>query len=491
MNDEMLSLKPESVFRFFNEITKIPRPSKKEGKMSEWLEKTGLAMGLETRRDKIGNVYMYKPATPGKENVTPVIFQGHMDMVCEKNGDVDFDFEKDAIQPYVDGEWLKAKGTTLGADDGIGIAMALAIMEDKTLEHGPLECLFTVDEETGLTGAKMLEPGILKGKMLINLDSEDEGQFFIGCAGGKDTTATLECEYDNIDDLAKEQEGGYEFCRITVNGLIGGHSGDDINKGRGNAVKLLTRVLWNAYCDYDIRIADIQAGNLHNAIAREGHAIVAVPTHNREALAAYVNRMDATYKNEFHKTDSGVSVFIAPADKCEKVLEETFQIDVLNALLVCPHGMQAMSQDIPGFVETSTNLASVKKKGDKIVVSTSQRSSVETKKQAVADRVSTAFWMIGADVVSGDGYPGWNPNPDSEVLRLLVDAYHNLFHKEPEVLAIHAGLECGLIAEKYPDLDMVSIGPTMRGVHSPDEKLEIKTVQMCWDLLIEFFRLLK
>ena len=488
MNEEMLNLKPAKVFYYFNEITKIPRPSKKETLISEWLEKTGIALGLPTKRDKAGNVLISKPATPGKENVTPVIFQSHMDMVCEKNNDTQFDFEKDPIQTYVDGEWLKAKGTTLGADDGIGMAIALAILDDKELEHGPIECLFTVDEETGLSGAKALEAGFMTGKMLINLDSEDEGQCFIGCAGGKDTVATLECDYEKV----KELEGGdYRFYKITVKGLQGGHSGDDINKGRGNAVKLLARVLWNAYCDYGTRIADINAGNLRNAIAREGYAVVAVPADKASELEAYIKEMDATYKNEFHTTDAGVTVTMETAQPTDKVLEETFQIDVVNALLVCPHGVQAMSQDIPGFVETSTNLASVKMADDKIVITTSQRSSVESRKQAVVDKVSTAFWMVGADVVSGDGYPGWNPNPDSQVLHVLVDAYKNLFHKDPQVLAIHAGLECGLFSEKYPDLDMVSIGPTLRGVHSPDEKLEIKTVQMCWDLLVEFFRLLK
>lgn len=487
MNEEMLNLKPAKVFYYFNEITKIPRPSKKEEKISEWLEKTGKALGLATKRDKVGNVLISKPATPGKENVTPVIFQAHMDMVCEKNNDTNFDFEKDAIQTYVDGEWLKAKGTTLGADDGIGVAMALAILDDDELQHGPIECLFTIDEETGLTGASALEPGFMTGKMLINLDSEDEGQFFIGCAGGIDTVATLDCEYEAVKDLEDE----YIFYKVTVKGLQGGHSGDDINKGRGNAVKLLTRVLWNSYCDYGMRVADIKAGNLRNAIAREGFAIVAVPAENAESMEAYIKEMDATYKDEFHTTDAGVTVTIEPAEKVEKVLDESLQIDLLNALLVCPHGVEAMSQDIPGFVETSTNLASVKMAEDKITITTSQRSSVESKKQAIADKVATTFWMIGADPVSGDGYPGWNPNPDSQVLKVLVDAYKNLFSKDPQVLAIHAGLECGLFSEKYPELDMVSIGPTLRGVHSPDEKLEIKTVQMCWDLLIEFFRLLK
>ena len=480
----MLRLKPEKVFHYFNEITKIPRPSKKEERMSLWLEETGKKLGLPTKRDKIGNVLISKPATPGKENVTPVVLQAHMDMVCEKNNDKAFDFEKDAIETYIDGEWLKAKGTTLGADDGIGIALALAVLDDDTLEHGPVECLFTVDEETGLTGAKNIEAGFMKGKMLLNLDSEDEGQIFIGCAGGKDTVATLECIYEDLDEEC-------DFFKVEVKGLLGGHSGDDINKGRGNAVKLLARILWNAYSDFNLRIADIQAGNLRNAIAREGFAVVAVPKEFTDDLKKYVSLMEKTYREEFHTTDPNVTVTMESAPAAGKVFEENFQIDVLNAIVVCPHGVVSMSQDIKDFVETSTNLASVKVEGDNIVFTTSQRSSVESKKQAIVDKVSATFWMVGADVVNTDGYPGWNPNPNSEALKLLVQAYNNVFHKDPLVLAIHAGLECGLFSEKYPDMDMVSFGPTLRGVHSPDEKLEIKTVQMCWDLIAEFFRLLK
>lgn len=480
----MLRLKPEKVFYYFNEITKIPRPSKKEERMSLWLEETGKKLGLPTKRDKIGNVLISKPATPGKENVTPVVLQAHMDMVCEKNNDKVFDFEKDAIETYIDGEWLKAKGTTLGADDGIGIALALAVLDDDTLEHGPVECLFTIDEETGLTGAKNIEAGFMKGKILLNLDSEDEGQIFIGCAGGKDTVATLECIYEDLDEEC-------DFFKVEVKGLLGGHSGDDINKGRGNAVKLLARILWNAYSDFNLRIADIQAGNLRNAIAREGFAVVAVPKEFTDDLKKYVSLMEKTYREEFHTTDPNVTVTMESAPAAGKVFEENFQIDVLNALVVCPHGVVSMSQDIKDFVETSTNLASVKVEGDNIVFTTSQRSSVESKKQAIVDKVSATFWMVGADVVNTDGYPGWNPNPNSEALKLLVQAYNNVFHKDPLVLAIHAGLECGLFSEKYPDMDMVSFGPTLRGVHSPDEKLEIKTVQMCWDLIAEFFRLLK
>lgn len=482
----MANLEPKIVFDFFEEICKVPRPSKKEARISDWLIETGRKLGLETKRDKVGNVLISKPATPGKENVTPIIFQSHMDMVCEKNNDTVFDFEKDAIQTYIDGEWMKAKGTTLGADDGIGMAMALAILASKDIEHGPVECLFTVDEETGLTGAFALEPGFMKGKMLLNLDSEDEGQFFIGCAGGKDTVANFDCEWD--EEINKNSVA----YQVMVKGLQGGHSGDDINKGRGNAVKLLNRILWNSYQEYGLRIADIKAGNLRNAIAREGQATVVLPKNYAKDFEQYLKTMNETYKNEYLVTDPDVEVCFENVSLPTKVLDELLQVDLMNCLYACPHGVLAMSQNIKDFVETSTNLASVKIENEKIVVTTSQRSSVESKKQDAVDWVTATFCGTGAnDVQSSDGYPGWTPNPDSEVLKVLVQAYKNLFNKEPQVLAIHAGLECGLFSEKYPGLDMVSYGPTLRGVHSPDEKLEIKTVKMCWDLTVEFMKILK
>ena len=388
------------------------------------------------------------------------------------------------LHPYVDGEWLRAKGTTLGADDGIGMAIALAILEDKTIEHGPIECLFTVDEETGLTGAFALKSGFMKGKMLLNLDSEDEGEFFIGCAGGKDTVATLDCEYEAVP------KGSVAYT-LTVNGLQGGHSGDDINKGRGNAVKLLNRILWNSYQEYDMRIADICAGNLRNAIAREGMAVVTLPKANAKKFEQYVAQCDKTFKNEYSTTDPGVAASCKPCELPKQVIDEMLQIDIMNALYVCPHGVVAMSQDIKDFVETSSNLASIKIADGKVIITTSQRSSVESRKQAIVDRVSATFYMIGADVENSDGYPGWTPNPNSKVLKVLETAYKNVFGKAPVVKAIHAGLECGLFSEKYPDLDMVSYGPTLRGVHSPDEKLLINTVKMCWDLTVEFLKIVK
>ena len=484
--NNILNLNPKRVFYYFNEICKIPHPSKKEEKIVAWLLETGNALGLDTQRDKIGNVLISKPATKGKEQVTPVIFQSHVDMVCEKNNDTPFDFDKDAIQPYIDGEWLKAKGTTLGADDGIGVAIQLALLEAKDIEHGPIECLFTVDEETGLTGAFNLGSGFMKGKMLLNLDSEDEGEFFIGCAGGKDTQAILEIEWE------EKLPENFMAYNIYVKGLKGGHSGDDINKGLGNAVKLLNRILWNGYQHYDLFIADMNAGNLRNAIAREGSAHVIIPKENQKAFENYLKEMDKTYKEELRITDPGITVTFEEAKMPKKILNELLQIDLMNALYVCPHGVLAMSQDIPNFVETSTNLASVKFNDGKIIIATSQRSSLESKKQDAVDMVSASFYTIGADEVkSGDGYPGWAPNPNSEVVKVLSQAYRNLFKKEPEVKAIHAGLECGLFSEKYPGLDMVSYGPTLRGVHSPDEKLKIDTVQQVWDLTVEFLKILK
>lgn len=482
MND-ITSLQPASVWKFFHEITQIPRPSKKEGKMIDYLMETGRKLGLETMKDEAGNVLIRKPATPGKEQVTPIIFQAHMDMVCEKNSDVDFNFETDAIRTRIDGEWLKAEGTTLGADDGIGVAMALAILESKDIAHGPIECLFTVDEETGLTGAYALQKDFLRGKMLLNLDSEDEGQFFIGCAGGKNTEITIDFEEEDVPKNSKA-------FRVMVKGLQGGHSGDDINKKRGNAIKILTRILHEATFAYDAELAHIDGGNLHNAIAREASATLVMQSHLEEEFTNYIRTFGETVRHELKNSDAGVVVEITPAELPKKVIDNYTQCDLVQALYACPHGVLAMDQDIEGFVETSTNLASVKTVGKQIKIVTSQRSSIESKKDDAANMVASAFELMGAEVEFGDGYPGWSPNGDSKVLKLMKQAYRNLFQKDPQVLVIHAGLECGLIGEKYPEMDMISYGPTLRGVHSPDEKLLIRTVQEVWDLTLEFIRLL-
>ncbi|MBR6920520.1 MAG: aminoacyl-histidine dipeptidase [Bacteroidales bacterium] len=482
MND-ITSLQPNSVWKYFHAINQIPRPSKKEGKMIAYLMETGKSLGLETLKDEAGNVLIRKPATPGKEQVTPIIFQAHMDTVCEKNSDVDFNFETDAIRTRIDGEWLKAEGTTLGADDGIGIAMALAILESKDIAHGPIECLFTVDEETGLTGAYALQKDFLRGKMLLNLDSEDEGQFFIGCAGGKNTEITIDFEEEDVPKNSKA-------FRVMVKGLQGGHSGDDINKKRGNAIKILTRILHEATFAYDAELAHIDGGNLHNAIAREASATLVMQSHLEEEFTNYIRTFGETVRHELKNSDAGVQVEIEPVALPAKVIDNYTQCDLVQALYACPHGVLAMDQDIEGFVETSTNLASVKTVGKQIKIVTSQRSSIESKKDDAANMVASAFELMGAEVEFGDGYPGWSPNGDSKVLKLMKQAYQNIFKKDPQVLVIHAGLECGLIGEKYPEMDMISYGPTLRGVHSPDEKLLIRTVQEVWDLTLEFIRLL-
>ena len=484
MNHDILKLQPTAVWKYFNEICQIPRPSKKEDKIIAYLLETGKKLGLETKRDQIGNVLISKPATKGKENVTTVVFQSHVDMVCEKNNDTVFNFDTDAIQPYIDGEWIKAKGTTLGADDGIGMAIQLALLEDKTIEHGAVECLFTVDEETGLSGAFALEAGFMKGKMLLNLDSEDEGQFFIGCAGGKDTIVKIDYQKEAVP-------AGMKSFSISVKGLKGGHSGDDINKGLGNAVKILNRILFAGTYQFDIAIAHIDAGNLRNAIAREGNAVVLVDKKSSDKFVQFVEEFAKTIKSELSVTDSGVEVQITPTEMPKFIIDEFTQSDLVDAVYACPHGVLAMSQDIKDFVETSTNLASIKMNDTQITVTTSQRSSVESKKEDACNMIAALFGLIDADIEHTDGYPGWNPNPKSEVLNLLKQAYINRFKKEPLVLAIHAGLECGLFAEKYPDMDMISYGPTLRGVHSPDEKLLIESVQQVWDLTVEFLRILK
>lgn len=481
----MLSqLKPASVWRYFSEIMAIPRPSKHEEKISAYLQKFGKDHNFETLSDELGNVLIRKPASKGYEQSQGVCLQAHMDMVCEKNSDKVFDFLKDGIQPVLDGEWLTADGTTLGADDGIGVAAILAILDDDTIEHGPLEALFTVDEETGLTGAGGLSTEWLRSDILLNFDDEDEGEFCIGCAGGIDTTVA-------IDYTTRYCPAGEVAYRVKVSGLKGGHSGDDINKGLGCANKMLTRILWNATDKYKIGLARIDGGNLRNAIAREAYADIVVA----KEYDADFQKMVADFREhltfEFRSTEPDLKVELIPIDMPQLLIDRDTQYNLLNSLFACAHGVLAMSREIPNFVETSTNLASVKMDDKQIHIATSQRSSVESAKFAAAQKIEATFRIIGAHVSHGDGYPGWTPNPASRVLKVGVETYKNMFGHEPIVRAIHAGLECGLIGEKYPKMDMISYGPTLRGVHSPDERIEIKTVQMFWDLTLQILKNLK
>lgn len=482
----MTDLQPREVFSIFSEITRVPRPSKHEEKISQWLVDFAATHGIDCERDEALNVIMRVPATPGYERHEGVILQAHMDMVCEKNSDVEHDFMRDPIETWVDGDFLKARGTTLGGDDGIGVAMALAVLTSKTLAHPAVECLFTVDEETGLTGAFKLQDGCLSGKRLINLDSEDDGQIFIGCAGGIDTLAKMHYKPVALP------EGKWFAAQLCVSGLTGGHSGDDINKGRANANKVVAEFLQRIFAETDAQLAVIEGGNLRNAIAREAEAVVCVPFAFKEQLRIAFNHYVADVEERFGEVEKEMKLELESVDLPASVIENVKAKALVKALCDCPHGMIAMSKDMPGLVETSTNLASVKMKEDEqgafIEINTSQRSSVESEKHKIKDAVEAALATACDEVTHGDGYPGWKPNVHSPLLEVTREAYVRLFGEEPQVLAIHAGLECGLFLEKYPYLDMVSVGPQMYGVHSPQERLSISSTQRCWAWVCEVLK---
>ena len=479
---KITDLKPEIVWKFFHQVTQVPRPSKKEGKMIEFLESFAKEYKIAIKKDAAGNILMSKPATPGKESLPVVILQSHMDMVCEKNNGTVHDFDNDPIETIVDGEWLRANGTTLGADNGIGIAAELAILASGDIEHGSIECLFTVDEETGLTGAKALEKGFMTGDILLNLDSEDEGEIFMGCAGGKDTQAVFHY-------TPRETNPNMQYFLIDIKGLNGGHSGGEIHKGLGNANKVLVRYLYLLNNKVDFALCSIDGGNLRNAIAREAHAIIGLYHEDRETARILLNHYTADVENELKYIDPKVRISMESTDRPETCLGNSDAEKLIYALHACPHGVIGMSHDIEGLVETSTNLASVKmKEGNTIVVGTSQRSSIESSKNMIANQVASVFKLAGATVTHGDGYPGWAPNPDSKILKVAQESYKRLFNKEAKIMAIHAGLECGLFLEKYPNLDMISFGPTLREVHSPNERIQIDTVGLWWAHLLELLK---
>ncbi len=475
-------LKPARVFEQFAKINQIPRPSKHEEKMIAYLKQFGKDHGLETKVDETGNVLIKKPATKGYENRATTILQSHMDMVCDKLVDVDIDFYNDPIQTYVDGDWLKAKGTTLGADDGIGDAIELAILDSDDIEHGPIECVFTRDEETGLTGAFGMKAGFMSGKYLINLDSEDEGQIFISCAGGINTTAVFHPKRE-------EAPAGYFFMEASLKGLLGGHSGDDINKKRANAIKILARFLYNEQTKMDLRLAQWNSGRMHNAIPRDGMVIFAIPADKKDEVKADFNVFSKDVEDEYHVTDTNMVWNLVSAD-AQKVMDKTTSSNLIKAVQAVDNGVLAMCQDeaLACMVETSSNIASVQSEDDKVTVVSSQRSNVMSNLRNMANSVKACFELAGADVIQNDGYPAWKMNPNSKLVKITVDAYKKLFQKDPVVKGIHAGLECGLFSEKYPDLDMVSFGPTLRYVHTPDESLHIPTVQMVWDHLLEILK---
>ena len=476
-------LKPAVVFEEFAKINTIPRPSKREEKMIDYLKNWGESRGLDTKVDETGNVIIRKPTTKGMENCKTVILQSHMDMVCDKLVDVEFDFDKDAIKTYIDGEWLTAEGTTLGADDGIGCAIELAILRSDDIAHGPIECVFTRDEETGLSGAEGMKAGFMTGDYLINLDSEDEGEIFVSCAGGRNTTA-------KFIFARTEAPAGSFFLKGSLKGLVGGHSGDDINKKRANAIKVLARFIFQTMNRYEgTQLAQFHSGKLHNAIPRDGYFVIAVPNELKENVRADWNVFAAEVEDEFHVTDTTMEFSMESAD-AEQVIDPKVAKNFIWALQAVDNGIYAICQDeaLGGMVETSSNIASVHSSETAIDILSSQRSNVMSNLDNMCATIQAVFQLAGAEAYSSDGYPAWKMKANSELQKIVRESYVKLFGKEPIVRGIHAGLECGLFSERYPQLDMVSFGPTLRFVHTPDERLHIPTVQMVWDHLLDVLK---
>lgn len=473
-------LNPSLVWGIFDEITQVPRPSKKEEKIREYLLNFAAKHNVPCKQDAVGNIVMSRPATPGHEDAPVVVLQGHMDMVCESNKP--FDFDNNPITTIIDGEWVKADGTTLGADNGIGMAASLAVMIAPDLVTGPVEALFTVDEETGMTGANNLGEDMLQGDILLNLDSEDDGEVFVGCAGGIDTV----CTFAFKRSLAPAD---FTYMKMSVSNGLGGHSGGDIHLGHANANKLLARFLWMQSQKHEIALAEIDGGNLRNAIPRAAHAVFGVHTDHKHQLVSEFNEYAAAIAGEYEGLETTLELHIESAEMPEFVVDADTTLALVRSVYSAPHGVISMSRELEGLVETSTNLASVKMPGnDTIVVTTSQRSSVESRKHDIANQVEAHFQLAGAKVEHGEGYPGWKPNMNSRILHIASEAYEELFGVKPAIKAIHAGLECGLILEKYPHLDMASFGPTLRGVHSPSEKMHIPAVDKFWQQLVLILR---
>ncbi len=483
MSDALKGLQPALVWKYFGEIARIPRCSKNEQQIAEYVMQTAKSLGLETQRDSAGNVLVRKPASPGREGVQTVVLQGHLDMVCEKNAGTEHDFTKDPIELVRKGDVVMANGTTLGADNGIAVAANLAIMEDRSLEHGPLELLFTVDEETGLTGAANLQPRFVQGKTLLNLDSEEDWAIYVGCAGGRDTTGTwsVTLQPPPSDSIP---------LSVVVKGLKGGHSGLEIHTGRGNAIKILNRVLMRLH-ELGGRLSRIEGGNKRNAIPREASATVYSPRDKESQARQIVGQINETIRAELATVEPDLQITADRGTDQEQVLTADQQEKILRAISALPHGVIKMSAEVPGLVETSTNVAVVTTDDGKITLSTSQRSSVNSEILEIGETVASVFELSGATVEQGSGYPGWKPNLNSPILQLARQTYSDLFGKECEVKAVHAGLECGIIGEKYPGMDMISFGPTLEGVHSPDEKIYIASVEKFWKFLLEILRRVK
>ncbi|MGB9893101.1 MAG: aminoacyl-histidine dipeptidase [Candidatus Saccharicenans sp.] len=477
MNSDLSSLKPEKLWKHFSEIIKIPHGSGNEKALADHILQLARNWQLEAQQDKVGNVVVRKPASAGKENSSGVILQAHLDMVCEKNSDIQHDFLKDPIQAYIDGDWVRAKGTTLGADNGIGLAACLAILEDSSLLHGPLECLFTVDEETGLTGAFKLKKDMLRGKFLLNLDSEDEGTFTIGCAGGADSEISL--------PIDRKKKKARNVLLIKIGGLRGGHSGLDINLGRGQALKFLARILFKAADKTKFELISFNGGSKRNAIPREAWAEAAVEKGSERAFINSLKREFEAIKFEYRVTEPDLALTIKHSVNSGYPLSLGSQIKLINLILTLPHGVISMHPEISGLVETSTNLAIVNTEDKQATIICNSRSSVMSALEAVRSVIRAACELSGAKVTQPEGYPAWTPDLKSPLLQKMIDIYKNLFQKEPEVKAVHAGLECGIIGEKYPGLDMISFGPTIKNPHSPDERVHLGSVEKFWNFLLE------
>lgn len=480
MNTNIRNLEPKVLWGHFADLNAVPRPSKKEEKVIQFMIEFGKKIGLETFKDEVGNVIIRKPATRGFENRKAIVLQSHLDMVCQKNNDTIFDFETQGIQMFVEGDWVKANGTTLGADNGLGVAAIMAILESKTIEHPAIEALFTIDEETGMTGAQGLKGELLQGEILLNLDTENDDEIDIGCAGGVDVSASRTYNEEAVGD-------NVTAYKISVKGLQGGHSGMDIHKEFGNANKLMNRILFDGFENYGLRIASLHGGGLRNAIPRESEAIVVIDTISKEAFELDFKEISDEIKNEFPNEPTLV-ITVEAIEKPSRVMDLGVQEGILRAIYTAHNGVYAMSKTIEGLVQTSNNIANVVVSEGKISIKCLTRSSVESSKFDLANALRSAFELSGCEVTFTGSYPGWEPKADSQILKVLSEQYEKLFNEKPNIVACHAGLECGILGQNYPKMDMISFGPTILGAHSPDERANIISVQKFWKFLIEILK---
>ena len=479
MNQSIRELQPQELWNHFADLNAVPRPSKKEEQVIEFMMDFGKQLGLETHKDPIGNVIIKKPATAGMEDRKTVVLQSHLDMVHQKNNDTDFDFDTQGIEMYIDGDWVKAKGTTLGADNGIGVATIMAVLASNTMQHPAIEALFTIDEETGMTGAMELDGSLISGDILLNLDTEEDDEIDIGCAGGVDITA--EAEYDEEDT----PEGSLAY-KITVKGLKGGHSGMDIHKGLGNANKIMNRLLYNGYEDFGLQISEIQGGSLRNAIPRESVSNIIIAKLYQEAFEYDFGLLINEVKEEFSTVEPDLTIEVESLENLPaKVMPPMAQFYVVRGLYAAHNGVYKMSADFDDLVETSNNIAKVEVGNGKITIQCLTRSSVETSKYDLANALRAAFELMGCEVTLSGAYPGWTPNPNSGILKVAEEIYENQNNEKAKVVACHAGLECGILGSHFPEMDMISFGPTIRGAHSPDERVSVSSVQKYWKFVTE------